>query len=554
MNIGLTRINFKKLKTLIDWKLLVLLLLFLDVKMVIKVPAIVLVYVLQPNFNFGFKLKNSRLPLFYLFISALAIVAMVINKSYLNSNYFLVLFTGIGFWLLCVLAIHKVKLTVEQQQPKVIHQTIVVFFIINALFSALNLFKIIWEIGEINPYIYQGLYQKYFMGTGDYIKGVTFDTSTTNAILNTIGVIYFLIKKQYPMLILCMIVLIFTASNFSNIMLISILTVLFIFKSSRDQKSMIVICLFLLIVFMVKISPQNNKYVNETFERVFDKNWDEKLNNVQTKPIPLREKPDSILTPEEKKEKFVTLHLDSLNLLQNPINVSLTKNNKTLIKDENGRILLPQDSIHTPTFQSIKVPLKIQEPMLLFIENHSVSLPYSSKRASIPPFPGKAIGLLQSVHFFINHPSKIIVGNGMGNFSSKLAFRTTNLGITGNYPKKYTYINNSFLTNHLDVYLYFFSKQPGYHSITNSPFSGYDQLLSEYGIIGLLLFFIFYIGYFLKDFRKLTYGIPLLCLLLGIFFIDYWFEQLSVLILFELMLLLNIKESSLQITGGLANE
>jgi hypothetical protein len=60
-------------------------------------------------------------------------------------------------------------------------------------------------------------------------------------------------------------------------------------------------------------------------------------------------------------------------------------------------------------------------------------------------------------------------------------------------------------------------------------------------------------GYFLKDFRKLTYGIPLLVLLLGIFFIDYWFEQLSVLILIELLLLLNIKESSLQLSGGSAN-
>ena len=28
------------------------------------------------------------------------------------------------------------------------------------------------------------------------------------------------------------------------------------------------------------------------------------------------------------------------------------------------------------------------------------------------------------------------------------------------------------------------------------------------------------------------------------FFIDYWFEQLSVVVLFELLLLLNIKETS----------
>jgi hypothetical protein len=38
---------------------------------------------------------------------------------------------------------------------------------------------------------------------------------------------------------------------------------------------------------MVKISPQNNKYVNETFKRVFDKNWSEQLNNAQTKPVPI---------------------------------------------------------------------------------------------------------------------------------------------------------------------------------------------------------------------------------------------------------------------------
>eukprot|EP01039_Chlorochromonas_danica_P015397 gene15397-18091_t len=36
----------------------------------------------------------------------------------------------------------------------------------------------------INPFRYQGQYQKYFLGTGDYIKGVTFDISTTNAVIN----------------------------------------------------------------------------------------------------------------------------------------------------------------------------------------------------------------------------------------------------------------------------------------------------------------------------------------------------------------------------------
>lgn len=550
MNISLTHVGFNKLKRLIDWRLLFLLVFFLNVKMAVKVPAIAIVYLLQPNFNFGFKLKNSRLPLFYPLIIAVAVLAMVLNKNYSSPHYFFVLATGCFFWLLCLLALHQIKLIVEQQQLKVIHQTLVVFFIINALFSAFNLLRIIWETGALNPYLYQGLYQKYFMGTGDYIKGVSFDTSTTNAILNAMGMLYFLIRKQYPMMILCMTVLIFTASNFSNIVLIVILILLFIFKSTRDQKSMIIISLLLLVVFMVRISPQNNKYVNETFKKVLEKNWKPERQNVQVKPLPIRERADQTLSPEERKEKFATLYLDSLNLSRFPEAKKQAQVAQVLLtKDDKGRILLPQDNIHSATFQSIKVPLKIQEPMLLFIEKHKDSLPYSSKNIPVPPIPGKAISMMQTWAFFMAHPQRIVLGNGMGNFSSKLAFRTANLNITGNYPKKYTYINGDFLLNHLDVYLYFFSKQTGYHSITNSPFSGFDQLLSEYGIFGLTLFFIFYVGYFLKDFKKLTYGIPLLCLVLGVFFIDYWFEQLSVLVLFELLLLLDIKENQLDLGG-----
>jgi hypothetical protein len=551
MNISLTRAYFDKLKRLIDWKLLFLLVCFLNVKMAVKVPTIAIIYLLQPNFNFGFKLKNSRLPLFYPLIMAVAVVAMLVNKNYSSPHYFLVLAIGCFFWLLCLLALHQIKLIVEQQHLKVIHQTLIVFFIINALFSAFNLFRIIWETGALNPYLYQGLYQKYFMGTGDYIKGLSFDTSTTNAILNAMGVLYFLIKKQYPMLILCMAVLIFTASNFSNIVLVVILILLFIFKSTREQKSMIMVCLLLLVLFMAKISPQNDKYVNETFKKVLEKNWSPDRRNVQIKPIPIRDRADQTLSPDERKEKFATLYLDSLNISRFPeAKKQAQAEQAPLTKDEKGRIILPQDNIHSATFQSIKVPLKIQEPMLLFIEKHGDLLPYSSKNIAVPPLPGKAISMMQTLTFFMAHPYRIVLGNGMGNFSSKLAFRTANLNITGNYPKKYTYINADFLLNHLDVYLYFFSKQTGYHSITNSPFSGFDQLLSEYGILGLALFFIFYVGYFLKDFKKLTYGVPLLCLILGAFFIDYWFEQLSVLVLFELMMLLDIKENQLNFGGA----
>ena len=66
--------------------------------------------------------------------------------------------------------------------------------------------------------------------------------------------------------------------------------------------------------------------------------------------------------------------------------------------------------------------------------------------------------------------------------------------------------------------------------------------MTEYGLAGLLFFIIFYISFFLKPVRKLTYGLPILVVMLAVFGIDYWYEQLSIVILFELLMLLNIKE------------
>ena len=157
--------------------------------------------------------------------------------------------------------------------------------------------------------------------------------------------------------------------------------------------------------------------------------------------------------------------------------------------------------------------------------------------------PGKVISFFQTTSFFRQHPAKIIAGAGMGNFSSKLAFRATGFGFAGGYPQKHAYINTDFLTNHLDVYLNFFGRRASLHSLTNSPNSVYDQLLSEYGLLGLLAFAIFYVWFFARHAKTFTYGLPALLLLLLIFFTDYWFEQLSVIVFFELLLFLNIKET-----------
>lgn len=420
------------------------------------------------------------------------------------------------------------------------HQTILLFFIINTLVSFFNLAQIVWETGAFNPYTYQGQYQKYFISTGDFVKGITFDTSTTNAILNGFGVIYFLTKKNAVMTLVCMAVLLLAASNFTNVFLLVILACLFIFKSTRDQKSTIAICLMLLVLFMGKISPQNNNYVLKTIKMVFyQKNI---IDPIPINPVPLTMRPDSQLTFEEKREKTAMLYLDSLSAVAAQKDQPKVGLPDTVLKTNTGHIYIPKPDINSAPYQSLNTTPPEQMQLVGFIDIHKAALPVSGHPFRFSGMPGKVSGLLQTVNYFKHHPSKIITGAGIGNFSSKLAFRATGLNFTGGYPAKHVYIAPDFMVNHLDIYLNFFSKAAGLHSLTNSPFSIYDQMLSEYGLLGLTFLLVFYLGFFAKQHQYLTYGIPLLIFLCAIFFIDYWFEQLSVMVMFELMLFLNIKE------------
>jgi hypothetical protein len=539
MTYSIADLKLKKALNHIDWKLLLFLIFFLNVKLAVKIPAIIIIYLLRFNFSFKFSFKNSRLPLFYLFIIALSFISLFINKSYESPNYIPLFLTGIVFWGLCLLAIHQVKLSVENNDAEVIHNTILIFFVINAFLSFFTIAHIIEETGAINPYRYQGEYQKYFIGTGDYIRGLTFDVSTTNAVLNAFGVIYFLVRKKPVMLLVCMAVLLLTGSNFTNLALMLVLVLLFVLKTNRDQKSLIVICVMFLAVFMAKVSPQNDQYAFNTFVNAIHPP------KSSTDTIAAGAQKATVLSADEMKHRLVKNYLDSIKAILNN-KVAVKRPARYIPYTGNGRYIIPGADINTPPYQTPTDTTADERQLLAFINVHKADLTLSSQSTFTPGLPGKAIGMIQTVTFLRHHPAKMMTGGGIGNFSSKLAFRATALGFAGGYPAKHAYISNDFMLNHLDVYLNFFSKRSGLHTLTNSPYSVYDQVLAEYGILGLLVFCVFYLGFFLKPYKQLTYGIPLLLLILAVFFIDYWFEQLSVIVFFELLLLLNIKETTLK--------
>lgn len=517
----------------INWTLLLFLVVVLDVKVLVKVPAIIILLLINRKMFLDKNIYRQKFIWFYFFLSGIAILNVLINISTVTVNYLLAASTGIAFWLLAAAAAFLNYRFVANTETVKLRATISLFFILNVAVTLGQLLLIMWDSGSVNPYTYQGMYQKYFINTGDKLTGLTFDVSTTNAIINSFGVIYFLYSGKMRLTLICMATLLFTASNFINILLALALLFIFIFQSTKIQRSIIVVCLGLLAIFMARISPQNNRYLNEEFSEIMNK----KKKAVESAEIKITQKPDSILTPDERKQKFAQLFIDSVSLEK-----AKRKANDHSYSWLATKPVVPGPNIHSVPFQRKREVTPFQKELLVFAMQNIPGFDSSQKTFISGRVPGKLKAFKQTFHYLEKRPLKIFAGAGTGNFASKLAFRTTGLQIAGSYPKKFIYINNDFVNNHLCLYLMYFGRDAAKHSLVNTPNSVYDQLIAEYGVAGIFAFVIFYIGFFAKQGRRLSYGLPIMLMMLVIFGMDYWYEQLSVVILFELLMLLNMKE------------
>ena len=532
MNVGTAVLSIERLGKKIDWKLLLFLLLFLNVKLVVKLLAILFIYVIQPGFRFGFRWTKSRLPLFYPAVILIGVLNYFLYNGFSDINYSVGAVAGIGFWTLCLLSMHQIKLLVERNDAQVIYHTLMAFFILNASVSFGELFRIMVETGELNPYRYQGEYQKYFISTGDYIKGISFDTSTANAVINTFGVVFFLFRKNYLMVLLCMSVLLLTGSNLTNATLVISCILLFILRSDRTQKSMLVICLCMMIIFLAKVSPQNNQYVAEIMQRVIGEKTPSRSDGLVTST------PKADPTAEETRKAIATAYLDSIRKLRDAAHQKPLLATATPLVFIEDKPVIPVDNIHTPPFQSRNDTTENRQRLIRLADDKGLVKSFSASR------PGKLVALEQTISFFAEHPPRLLSGNGMGNFSSRLAFRMTGLGFAGAYPRQFITINPAFEKNHLAIYSHFFGKESRYHSVIHSPNSVFFQLSGEYGLLGLAAFIFLYVRYFARRSLRSGYGLPLLFLLLCSFTTEYWFEQLSIVIIFELMMFLHLKENA----------
>jgi hypothetical protein len=454
----------------VNWQLLLFLVLFLNVKLYIKIPAVVFAMVLHRGSPLPKGLLRRKWLAFYLALPLLAAVNLLVSRSFMDPSALLAFALGCTWWILALLAGWHIYLFVQGEDRARLHRTISLFFYLHIAVILASYVYICADAGTLNPYNFRGFHQKYFINAGDFIRGIGLDDPVTTAIISAMGMFYFLYVGKYGASLACMVATLMSGSNFIDIFLVLIFIFLFIFRSDRLQKSMIVVYSLLIVFFASRISPENEGYVKETISHQY----------------------------------------------------------------------FPPDPLIHPTINDRIEDRKVQErrsKLEIYVENnyHRSATDSIQQRYKGWDRSGRWVAWQELWGFLISHPSKAFIGAGMGNFSSRLAYKTAALGIDGSYPQDLRYISPFFRDDYLYIYLYYHIREGGRHSVVNSPDSVYGQLIGEYGLAGLSLFLVLYVASFARGVRRLSYGLPLILLVAAAFFTGYWFERLSIVVVFEFL-------------------
>jgi hypothetical protein len=518
-----------------DVLLLVFLLLFMNIKVPVKLAALVMIYIARFNFDFGISLKRTgegRLPLFYLFIVVFSFIQLIFIREF-NPNYLILFSVTVSIWLACFLALHQVKLAIERNGTAKVENAVTAFLVINIAFSFYNLLGLIIETKSTNPYTFEGLSYKYFTSTGDYIRGVTADVCTTNMIISAFGLFYFLYKGRHILSALCFVVVLLTTSNLGNMILLVFFIYAFLIRRNTLQKSILMVYISAFVIFMVKVSPANLHYFTGSVKKISQKG------KSPTGVVARKAGPD--------RDSLLRAYIE-MNLKRS----SIDSGTKTTVEHATfEEVRRKINVVETPVYEDdtafAKTSIFTQERM------HEFSFRVygdTLKSSDVPvikhyrKYPGKLLSVIETGQFLGSSAKNLIIGAGPGRFSSKMAFRALGLNTNGAWLPGREYAAEEFKENHMKLWLYYQIQPPAEHSVINFPNSVLNQLGGEYGMIGILIFLAFYLWFFARYYPLLTYGKILLPMLVAFLCTDYWFENLSIVVLFELLMYLDMGRSS----------
>lgn len=484
--------NLKARLDVFDSTLLVFLLLISQDRIVIKLAAIFFIFLLRFNFKIG--LRQNRLPLFYLLIICAEILKyLLMGRNYLGN--WSTLFVSALYWGMCFMTIHQVKLSVERNSIEKVDRTLIVFTLINAVFCISQLIQVMLVTHSINPYSvsifapdirYPDIIFPYGHSSGDLIRGVFYDNHH-NAIISQFCFIFFLYNRRYLLAFLNLFVIAIICFNLVTLLSMVVLFAYFFLLKGAKPKLFIAGSAVFVIVFYFFVTPENVSYLKDRILHTVSSITKNKEGLVtETKKVPM----------SESSKKHSTVNNDSINKVT-------------------------QDSTEQVTV---------------------IDSSYNIDQVS-----GKKISYMQSFKFLKGNKLYGLVGSGAGTFSSKLASNFSGVFAGKNFLNKNLPAPSYsvYYANHGSLNRYLNKLVIGKHSINNFPNSVYNQLFTEYGLVGVLLFLFFYLWFFVKRFKQLRYGLVLVPLLLIYFNYGYYFETLDIVVFFELLMFLDLKRNEL---------
>ncbi|MES2131310.1 MAG: hypothetical protein V4506_03115 [Bacteroidota bacterium] len=503
---------------------LLFILLITNYRFSLKIIAIIAIYIYRPNFKF----KKSGVIYFYIGIIVLAIFNLLVINNNLHYNYIMVVLSGCLIWAACLLVFHQLVLFIELNTVDKIINSIKILVFLNFLCSLYDLFKIMIITHTLNPYTLISP-PPYGISSGDLIGGVYGEMHLVNMTISSMMLIFFLYQKNFVYILFSIIPLLLTGSNFGTLISIASLGYIFIIKNENITRYYIAFSIAIVLVFYIKVTPENLSYLKNSLTKI--------THQVEHKPKVKVAVSDSNQPPQKSAEDIKIEKINNYSAYKygKNFNNDTVYHLKQAYIQQQQKLLRDKEDYTHYVKDSIK---KAKEKDKRFEYGKLKKFDFNSKS-------GKLISFMQTKDLLQSNWKYFLFGAGLGSFSSRLAFITSGIvddsRVLMRIPK---YENPLFANNHEAIFRYLLFLDDEYHSVTNLPFCWYNELLGEYGIIGLILFSLFYLGFFIKKIRLLTFGKLLLVTILIFFLFDYWYQRLSVMVLFELLMLLDIKIQS----------
>lgn len=508
----------KKWYTNINWMFLLFLAGATYVKLYIKVAAIIAyaAYCIYQQYEFK---KVKRIHAFYILMPVIGLVAAFSQQAFQNDNYFFAFSFSSIYWVVAGAISYLLYIAVINQKSIVIHNTFKGFIALNAIVSLGELGKMIIDSGELMPYWHWGPNMYYGGATGDHILGLTNNISVTNAMICALAGLYFIFHKELKWALLCVVISILCTSNLTLIFLLVILALVILIIKDTTIRKYAVYSFVLSSALYPILTYDNIEYFGTVYEEDIKYKAYTEVELEKIQKISSREWTEDEKTPKKpfkrKNNNYYKLLLKDSFAMAYISDLQYINYYKEIQPDKNSGIV-PLGNIHN-------------------LMKDCYGIEHGEMPLSTYHYPIKIYTHLQVLDY-LRRNNNFLLGAGPANFSSKTAIKATGLGFQGSYKRNKIYASVPFLEYHLYSLLYVLGLPASEHSILNMPNSSYNHLAGEYGFAGVLAFLFLYLGYCFVYRKQLGKGVYLVLMMLMCFDFEYWFEMISLTVIFELLL------------------